>query len=70
MSEINMKYECDYIVETIDPTNLLGGSKKTKLKAKKIVVTETDTIFYDYYGCVSGCFRNQFLIGYTHDRDW
>lgn len=65
MAEIKMDYECDYVVETIDPTNPLGGSKKVKLKAQRIVVTETDTTFYDYYGCVSGYFRNRFLIGYV-----
>ena len=69
MAEFNMKYECSYVVETIDPTNLLRGTKTTKLKAKKIVVTETDTTFYDYYGCVSGYFRNQFLLGYVQTED-
>ena len=64
MAEIDMRYECSYEVETKDPRNPFGQTKKVMVKAKKIVVTEMDTTFYDHYGCVSGYFRNQYLIGY------
>ena len=47
-----------------DPRNPFGQTKKVIVKAKKIVVTETDITFYDHYGCVSGYFRTQYLIGY------
>lgn len=65
MSEINMKYEGKYAVRTVDILNPCGGYRLTELKAKKIVTTETETIFYDYYGCVSGCFKNSILLGYV-----
>ena len=64
MAEIDMRYECEYEVETRDPRNPLASTRKVRLKAKKIVVTETDTTFYDHYECVSGYFRNMYLIGY------
>lgn len=56
------KYEATYSVHLV---GIRGELTVIKLKAKKIVKTSEDTTFYDYYGCVTGCFRNDILLGYA-----
>ena len=46
---ISMKYESKYTVHVIDPFNKY---MTVKLKAKKIVIGDIYTTFYDYYGSV------------------
>lgn len=58
---IENRYEATYNVHLI---GLRGEPTIVKLRAKRIVKTSEDTTFYDYYGCVSGCFRNDILLGY------
>ena len=64
MEEIINKYDCKYVVEIVDPLDPWASYKSLIVEAKKIVRTETETRFFDYYGCLSGCFRNNILLGY------
>lgn len=69
--DINMKIdingnaiESKYCVHTIDPFN---NYRMTIIKAKKIVIGDVYTTFYDYYGSISGSFRNDILLGYAKE---
>ena len=69
MEEIKLRYETEYDVYTIDPTDIYGRRKMVvHLKAKIIKKTETETIFYDYYGCLSGCFKNDTILFYVQSK--
>lgn len=59
---IENRYEATYIAHLV---GIRGEPMTVKIKAKRIVKTSEDTTFYDYYGRVSGCFRNDILLGYV-----
>lgn len=61
---IDMRYESKYCVHTIDPFN---NYRMTIIKAKKIVIGDGYMTFYDYYGSISGSFRNDILLGYAKE---
>lgn len=54
---INNRYETEYNV-------YLFNGRVAKVAAKKIVITKEDITFYDYYGCVSGSFKKDFITCY------
>ena len=60
------KYEQKYVVRLL--SGYFNFSKEimtVELKAKQIVRTREMTTFYDYYGCVSGSFRNDLILGWA-----
>ena len=63
--EIVNKYEQTYNVKIIDDSVFPPKTYNCVVRAKKIVTTDDDITFIDYYGCVSGCFRRKFVIGYA-----
>lgn len=64
--EINMVREFEYCVHLIGP---LGTLRMIKLKAKKVVMDDSFITFYDRYGCVSGQFRKDTLLGYAKKEE-
>lgn len=70
MEEIKLRYETKYDVYVYDPTDTYGSRKiVVHLMAKSIKKTETEVTFYDYNGCVSGCFKTDMILFYIQSKN-
>ena len=63
--EILNKYTRKYNVKISDKSVYPPRTYNCVVEAKRIVVTDTDITFFDYYNCVSGYFNKDSVIGYA-----